>query len=181
MATSDIESVPPGRRTRKASRKKRARDGKWNAASTLIAPSNEPSANGSRHASAHTARPPASRRLPRPAASWLHVMFTAVSERGLRDRGDHGILRAEAVADVQDVAADRQRAREPFDEAPHGDGGFLRIAAVALPQPEVQPPRRERQEEVRADRVVDGRGRVPAVAQHRERVPHVLDRPAARH
>ena len=107
VGTSDIVSTPPGRRTRNASRKNRSREGKWNAASTLITPSNEPSANGSRHASAHTAWAPASRRRPRPASSWDHVMFTAVSDRGRDDLRDHRVLGGEPVADVEDVATGR--------------------------------------------------------------------------
>ncbi len=79
VGMSDIESTPPGRSTRNASAKNRARDGKWNAASTLITPSNEESASGRRVASAFTPIAPAWRRRSRPATSWDRVMFTATS------------------------------------------------------------------------------------------------------
>jgi hypothetical protein len=82
VGRSDIVRTPPGRNTRNASRKNRSRDGKWKAASTLITPSKEPSANGRSQASAQMPRAPASRNRSRPASSWDHVMFTAVSERG---------------------------------------------------------------------------------------------------
>ena len=78
---SDMLSTPPGRRTRYASAKNLARDGKWNAASTLITPSNVPSANGSRVASPFTATAPASRSRSRPATSCERVMFTATRPR----------------------------------------------------------------------------------------------------
>ena len=54
-----MASTPPGRRTRNDSAKNRARDGKWNAASTLITPPNDPSVNGNRVASPFTADAPA--------------------------------------------------------------------------------------------------------------------------
>ena len=82
VGRSDIVRTPPGRSTRNASRKNRAREGKWKAASTLITPSKEPSANGRTQASAQTPRAPAARSLSRPASSWDHVMLMAVSERG---------------------------------------------------------------------------------------------------
>ncbi len=88
-------------------------------------------------------------------------MFTAVSDRGSRDLRDHRVLGGEAVGDVEDIAADRQVRRDPFDQPADGNRCLLGIAAVPLPQPEVQPPGREREEEVGTDRVVDGGGGIP--------------------
>ena len=81
IGMSDIVSTPPGRSTRNASAKNAARDGKWNAASTLITPSNDALRKGSRVASAFTPRAPASARRGLPASSWDSVMFTAVRLR----------------------------------------------------------------------------------------------------
>src|ERR687891_25863 len=81
--TSDIESTPPGRSTRWASARNLAREGKWNAASMLITPSNEASANGRRTASARTGCAPAASRRRRPVRSWYPDRFTATRRPGL--------------------------------------------------------------------------------------------------
>ena len=90
VGMSDIDSTPPGRRSRNASAKNRAREGKWNAASTLITPSNErirAAASASRRRS--PARAPASASRGAPACNCDRVMLRAVRLRGRRDLGDH--------------------------------------------------------------------------------------------
>ena len=99
--TSLIVSTPPGRSTRNASAKNIGRDGKWNAASTLITPSNDSGANGIRLASPFTGRAPATARRSRPARSCDSVMFNAVRLRAEASLRRSRVLRGEAVADVQ--------------------------------------------------------------------------------
>ena len=79
--TSLNVSTPPGRNTRKASAKNAARDGKWNAASTLITPSNRAAGNGIRHASPFTPCAPTEASRSRPARSCDHVTLSAVRLR----------------------------------------------------------------------------------------------------
>ena len=92
--------------------------------------------------------------------------------------GDHGVLRGQPVADVEHIRAFREIAGERLDQPAHRDRRFGGVAPVSLPQAEVQPPGRERDEEVLADAVVDRGGRVSSVAEHRRPVPEVLAGPA---
>ena len=130
------------------------------------------SRNGSRVASALTARAPAASRADRrrPAAA-SSVMFTAVSEDGdddardLRDPAPRGRCRRRArhrpsggLPRAARRAAGRQRAP-------------LRIGAVSLPQPEVEPAGREGKEEVVPEAVVDSRRWRPPGPERTERVP----------
>ena len=157
--TSSARRPAAGRGTSR--RRTARRDGKWNAASTLITPSNEPSANGSRVASPFTACAPASASRWRPATSCDSVMLSATSRRVSATVGDH--------ADPAPPTRSRRRARRPpcrqrlgdrLDQPADRDRRLGRIAPVPLPETEVQPPGSERDEEVLADAVVDGGGRV---------------------
>jgi hypothetical protein len=176
---SDIVSTPPGRSTRRASAKNTARDEKWKAASTLITPSNvaaerEPGRVGVHAMGAGLGQT----RLPRKE---LRERDVHRDERaGLRGLGDHRVLLAQAVPDIEHVAADRQRTGDRLDQSANGHGGLVGVAAVALPQPEVQPSGSQRDEEVGAEAVVHGGGGVPPVPEHRQGVTEVLARPPDR-
>ena len=63
------------------------------------------------------------------------------------DLGDEHVLDPEAVPDVEDDSACRKPAGQVAHEAPHRHRGFF-LVAVSLPEPEVQPPGSEGQEEV---------------------------------
>jgi hypothetical protein len=95
--------------------------------------------------------------------------------------GDQLVLRAEPVADVEHVAVAGQRLREPADEPTNGERRLGRVVAEPVPQPEVQPPLVERQEEVGPDALVHGGGRArPSPKQH-GRMAQVRARDPSRH
>jgi len=96
---------------------------------------------------------------------------------GSSDIGDQGILLREAVAHVEHVSPRWKFSGDRLDEPSHRDRSLAGVAAVAGPQPQVQPARGERDGEVLTDAVVDGGGGVRAAAEHRKRVTQVLTRP----
>ena len=94
--------------------------------------------------------------------------------RSFQSRG----LRAEAVADVEDVDAAREIRSDLGHESPHGRGRLGQVGSVPRPQAQVQPPLVEREREPRADAVVDGRGGVPPLPQEPTDVSEVVHREA---
>jgi len=91
--------------------------------------------------------------------------------------GDQRVLGCEPVAHIEDGSPGRQSQRER-PHHPAAGGLSLAPGTGSLPQPQVQPARRQRQEAVRPDALVDPRGGVPVLLDHRGGMPRVLHRPA---
>ena len=90
---------------------------------------------------------------------------------------DQPILGTKPVTGIHDHAPGRKRGRQRRHEpAACGLGLILRTGPV--PQPQVQPARRRREEEIRSNALVDARGGIPALPDHLGGMPHMLTRPA---
>src|SRR5204863_634506 len=90
--------------------------------------------------------------------------------------GDHWILGSEAVPDVDDDTPRGQRRRHGPDK-PAAGGPGLRLRSGPLPQPQVQPARRQRDETLGSDALVDPCGRVAPLADDPRDVPQMLAGP----
>ena len=175
-AMSEVVSTPPGRSTRTHSAKNSARDRKWNAASTLMIPSTDPLATGSRAASPATGAAAASRSRSRPAASCHSVMFTASSRAGRTCPAITGSWVPSPFPASRITPPVGNAAGHRLHQAAAGRLGLV-FGARALPQAEVEPAGGDGQEEVGADALVDPGDRVAALAQDGGGMPYLLARP----
>ena len=90
---------------------------------------------------------------------------------------DQPILNTEPVTGIHDDAPGRKRGRQRRHQ-PTACGLGLILRTGPVPQPQVQPARRRREEEFRSNALVDARGRIPALPDHLGGMPHMLTRPA---